>query len=173
MDIAEAYKNKLIDFYQDAEMLLLFGFTLNDIDNRKIKYRDIHKAIFGVFKELASSKNKRMQETVFTIYLGDYNGFYWVGIRANIPFRVSELFRVKFENLYGNNSHFKFESEHGRYPDVPLIPKYKYDKGIIVEYDGEEMLGKTRIDTDEWYGSGLKVIYKQILPCSFRQYFNQ
>jgi len=171
MDIGQAYKRGLIDFYPDTEMLVLFGFAHDDIDNRKIKYGDIHKVIFGVFKKLASSKNKRLQEAVFTVYLGDYNGFYWVGMKANIQYKISELFRVKFKGLYGSHSYFQMEQ--GRYPDVPLFPKYKYDKGKIAEYNGEEMVGKTRIDTDKWYGSGLEVVYKQILPLSFQQQFTQ
>jgi len=164
MDITKALKNKLIDFYPNTEMLLLFGFTFDDIDNERIKYRDIHRTIFVVFKELTNSKNKKRHETVFTVYLGDYNGFHWVGMRANISNLISELFKVKFESLYDTPSYFKME--YGQYPNVPLVAKYKYSKGVIVEYDGEEMLGQTRIDTKEWYGSGLKVIYKQILSRS-------
>ena len=162
--MTKAFKNELIDFYPNTEMLLLFGFTLDDIDNEKIKYGDIHRAIFAVFKELINSKNKKMHEAVFTVYLGDYNGFYWVGMRANISNLISELFKVKFESLYDTHSYF--EIEHGQYPNVPLVAKYKYSKGVIVEYDGEEMLGQTRIDTKEWYGSGLKVVYKQIISRS-------
>jgi len=163
MDLNEALKKNFIDFYPDTENLLVFGFSLEDINNRKISYKDINVIIFKVFKELITSKNKKLREAVFTIYVGDYNGFYWVGLRTNISIKISELFAEKFKSKLGG---FYPEMEYDQYPHIPIIAKYKYNKGEIIEYDGEEMLGQTRIDTDEWYESGLKVIYKEILPNS-------
>lgn len=109
------------------------------------------------------SKNKELRKVAFTVYLGDYNEFYWIGVRNNIRQKISELFSAKFEKLYGG--HY-FATTYGRYPNISLIAKYKYNRGEIIEYAGEEMLGKTRIDTNKWYGSGLKVVSKQIFSSS-------
>ena len=68
-----------------------------------------------------------------------------------------ELFRKKFtERLAGS----RFEMEFGEIPHIPLVERYKYNVGEIIEYDGDEMLGKSRVDEN----SGLTVIYKQMLP---------
>lgn len=157
MDIGEAYKKGLLEFEPEnkRQRLLLYSFRYDDKGNTN--YKAINAAIFDVFKSLARSKNKKARETIFTIYAGDYNGFYWIGLRANIMLKISELFRKKFSEMLGG---VNFEMEFGEIPHIPLIETFKYNAGEVIEYDGEEMLGQTRVDTN----TGLSVIYKQMLP---------
>lgn len=115
-------------------------------------------ALLRSLGEIANSRNKRIRERSFTIFMGDFgegNQNFGIGIRDSTYRKVKNIFLKEFEATNG----FLYET-NDRMPFAPFVPCYRYIHGNVIEYTFEDSLvGKKYVDSN--YGSGLTIKYRE------------
>lgn len=123
------------DFISDSQEILLWEFGIAQLQEAygSPSYSlPAETALFQAFRAIAASKNKSVRERSFTVFLGDCGAqfeLFGIGIGAKTDSKISDIITGCFENIRGFHS-----MEYGRIPYVPLVPKYRYDRGRVFEY---------------------------------------
>jgi len=158
----ETVFEKHTDFISEYQDVLIWGFyfeTLREGHSAGDYSVPVRRALLSALRSISESKSKRIRGARFTIWMGDYgplNEFFCVGVPIRLMSRVTDMLSAHLTGLDG----FEF-LEGGSIPYVPLIPVYRYEAGKVIEYTSDESLaGKKKIDNEEEYGSGLKIIYR-------------
>jgi hypothetical protein len=146
-------ENPNIVFFPEKQYLLLWGFNLEKTSGDEKNLDLIIKSIFLTFAKIAKSKNKILHDRSFTIWIGEYNGFLWIGVPGDITTSISDIISKQFELFYKYD-----EMEYGNTPQIPMTPFFSYTNGSLIEYGRDAFIGKET--TDEKYGTGLKIIFK-------------
>ncbi len=151
------------DFISDYKDILCWGFafeTLMSAYSTEDYSMPVRRALFQGFEAIAVSGNRRVRERHFTVWMGDYgseNQYFCVAV----PFWMLQRAKDVLDSVFTGVQGFMF-MECCAIPYMPLIPIYRFEYGIVVEYTYEEsMSGKMKIDTE--YGTGLSVIYREWL----------
>ena len=159
----ETIFDKHTDFISEYQDILIWGFHFEKL-LETYETGDysvpVRKALLLALRSISESKYKRIQGARFTIWMGDYgpqNEFFCVGVPSKLSYTVTDILSSYLTGLEG----FDF-LECGSIPYVPLIPIYRYEEGKVIEYTSDETLAgkKKKIDDEEEYGSGLKIIYR-------------
>ena len=120
----------------------------------------IRKAMFKSLKQITLSKSTRINHRKFTIWMGDSGleyQYFCLGIRSWIYARVQNILNRNFMAIHG----FQFV-DIGRTPYPPLIPFYRYENGIVIEYTSDDdLISRKKFDKFDDYGIGVKEKYRK------------
>ncbi len=153
--------NKHTDIISDWLFISCWCFDIEGLKTNPDSgdYTDpVRKSLMCGLAKIASSRNKRIRERSFTIFMGDYgDGFQYfgIGIRYSTYKIIKDIILSEFITIKG----FLYET-NDRLPYAPFIPVYRYIHGKIIEYTYDDSrVGKKRIDN--LYKSGLSIIYRK------------
>ncbi len=151
---------KFTDFISDYQDILICEFNSSIIQksyNEQTYSFPVKAQLFNALKIIADSKNKSIREKKFTIFMGDFGSafeLFGIGIKSKITTKITDIISSCLNEVKGYET-----MEYGRIPFVPLIPCYRFESGIIVEYTSNtEIIGK--MGMDEEFGTGLEIIYR-------------
>lgn len=121
----------------------------------------IVEKLMDSFLRLSKSGNKRLRETDFLVFGGDYFGgykpFFIIAVLDHISVAVTEFLRSELHQAPG------FETMEMLFTDeVMIIPLYRYEKGQVIQYGEYEMAGQTVVDER----TGLSVLMRDRVPSS-------
>lgn len=147
------------DIISDYQNVFCWGFDTAELSKLSAGdySRPVRYALFRAFKELANSMNKNYRFSRFTVFGGDCGPsfeFFSLAVSSKISSRIIDV----LGNAFREDPGFIW-MEGGSIPSTPLMPLYRYDRGLIVQYvyDDNEA-GKRKIDTKEEFDSGLTVL---------------
>jgi hypothetical protein len=152
-----------VDLIPERAELLLWGYRFDDlIAAGRGKYsRPVFAAMIRGLDALSRSKSHRTRERRFTVWAGDFNGLFWMGVPERLSSQVERVIARYMEEVPG------FEAkECGATPSVPLIPVLCYCNGAIGEYRGDDCAGTTYVDREE-YGTGRVIQLRSWYPEGF------
>jgi hypothetical protein len=148
------------DYISDYRAILFWKFDSLELQrgyNTCIYSLPVEIEMFRALKKISISGNKTAREKRFTIFTGDYGPafeYYAVGITIRSDRRINEIFTECFSSIRGYSG-----TGSGSVPSVPLVPCFRFEKGIVIEYtDEEELAGKYRKAGPDT--AGLKVQYR-------------
>jgi len=144
---------KYTDFIPEKNFIMGFGFPREMVDNDAINFPgDVYKPLLKALTMIQQSKNKYIRERAFTIWVGDFNMRFWVAVPDRLSLKVTNIMRTCFLN--------KFCVSFGETEHTSLVPQFRYQYGYIIEYGDDSTVGQTRIDDEDWYGSGATIYYR-------------
>ena len=143
------------DYIPTQQYLISWGFNPESLDNtyRGANALPVTRALLHGLKAISESKNKRLRNRRFTIWMGDYYLWYWVGIPGRISCLVTDVLDRFFRKITG------FETlGYGELATMQLVPMFRYEAGRVIQYVDMEVAGKERVDGDDNFGSGLTMV---------------
>ena len=115
----------------------------------------VFQALLAGLCHLSRSKNKKLRESAFTIFAGDIFEYNIFVLALETKSKDINNFMIPyFEKV---NGYFSLEASSS----TNLLPMFRYDKGYVIEYSDSGLEGTAYVDTQEYFGSGLK-IYRRI-----------
>jgi len=141
---------KCTDYIKERNFVVGFGFPLVNIDE-EIIIRNILKSLLTI----QNSPNKKIRERSFNIWGGNHLDRYYVALPENISVKIVDIFRKNLDPNFTNVS-----TSFGETSRMGLYPIYRYENGNIIEYNDDSVAGKTRIDNENWYGTGAKIQFR-------------
>lgn len=152
-----------VDLIPERAELLLWGYRIDDlVAVYRGKYsRPVFAAMIRALDALSRSKSMRNRERSFTVWAGDCNGLYWMGVPERLAWQAERVIARYMEEVPGFDA-----KECGATPTVPLVPVLCYHHGEIGEYRGDDFAGKTYVDRDE-YGTGRVIRLRSWYPEGF------
>lgn len=151
------------DFISDRQYITYWGFDtfgLKKNEDSGNYSMPVRKALFGALSKIARSRNKRIRERSFTIFMGDYGStfqYFGIGIRHSTFRMVKDIFESYFSNVIGYE-----HEDYDRMPYIPFIPVYRYINGKIIKYTYEEKLAG-RVIIDDMFDTGLLIKYRMFI----------
>lgn len=161
-DIIEQYT----DYISQNHQLLCWEFSPETLEQHYGSYYGwpVKSALLQGLKALSTSSHEQMRDTRFTIWLGDYGPYYLLGVPSQLSPQVTNMLGQLFAKVVGYCT-----SEFGALSELPLKPAFRYERGLVIEYSDESVVGTERIDDDEWYGSGLTILHRIAMPVFGRE----
>lgn len=147
-------ESKYYDLVIPPKRLLCWGFDSRSASEAhgSSYYEEIFKALLIGLNELAGSKNKRVRESNFSIWGGEYLDGFWVGVPSTINAETAGILRHQFEQVTGYDT-----QDFGDMASLPFILFFKYNRGLVIEYSCDSLTGRECKDA---YGSGVRVQYR-------------
>lgn len=152
-----------VDIIPERAELLLWGYRIGDLAAAGgSKYsRPVFAAMIRGLDAISRSKSIGTRERRFTVWAGDFNNLFWMGVPERLASQAERVIARYMEEVPG------FEAkECGATPGVPLIPVLCYQHGTIGEYRGDDFAGRTYVDRDE-YGTGRVIQMRSWYPEGF------
>jgi hypothetical protein len=115
-------------------------------------YAEVFKALLIGLNELAGSKNKRVRESDFSIWGGEYLDGFWVGVPSTINAKTAGIMRHQFEQVTGYDT-----QDFGDMASLPFILFFRYNRGLVIEYSCDSLAGR---EDEDAYDSGVRVRYR-------------
>lgn len=147
------------DIISDSQNVICWGFDTETLIKLSAGdySRPVRYALFRAFKELADSMKKSYRFSRFTVFGGDC-GLSFEYFSLAVPGNISSRIIGVLEEAFNADPGFSW-MEGGSLPSTPLLPLYRYDRGLVIKYvyDDNEA-GKRTIDSKEDFGSGLSVL---------------
>ena len=161
-DIAERYT----DYRSENHSLVCWEFSPEELEQRYGSYYGLHvkSVLLQGLKSLATSRNKKLRDRRFTIWMGDYGSYYLLGVSSQLSSQVTRLLERFFVEVVGYKT-----SEFDDLSKLLLKPAFRYESGRVIEYSDESVVGTEKIDDDEWYGSGLTILHRIAAPAFGRK----
>ncbi len=159
-EIKEIFE-RYTDYIPTQQYLICWGFNPQTLDNtyRGANAFPMTRALLRGLKAISESKNKRLRDRRFTIWMGSYYLCDWVGIPGRISSRVTDALDRFFREITG------FETlEYGELAIMQLVPRFRYEVGRVIQYADMEDAGKERVDGDNNFASGLTIVYRMDMP---------
>jgi hypothetical protein len=151
---------KYTDYISDYQDVLIWEFNSKRIQenyNTLTYSMPVEIQLFKGLKKIYDSKNKSIREKKFSIFMGDLGQafeLFGIAITAKVSSKITDIISGCFEDIKGYKT-----LEYGKIPWVPLIPRYRYENGMVIEYTSESKLaGKLKVEEPE--SSGLKIMYR-------------
>jgi len=138
------------DYIKERNFIIGFGFLLDKLDDEML-YKNVLQSLLIIQK----SPNKFIRERSFNIWCGIHLNRYYIALLENTTVKIINIFRKTFELHFSDISTSYGETSH-----IGLYPLYRYDNGTIIEYNDDSVAGKTRIDDENWYGTGAKIHFR-------------
>lgn len=154
-DLDDVFPNwKYYDLILPPKRLLCWGFESQTLAEsyRNTHYREVFKAILTGLNELSESGDKRVRESHFSIWGGEYLGEFWVGVPATINAKTAHILRCRLEQVIGYK-----EQEFGDMALLPFVLFFRYCRGQVIEYSCDSLVGR---ESEDAYGAGVKVHYR-------------
>ena len=150
------------DYIPTQQYLICWGFnaeTVEKVYSGGPSPFPVTRALVHGLKAISESKNKRLRDQRFTIWMGSYYLWDWVGIPGRISSQVTDVLDRFFRKITG------FETlGYGELATMQLVPMFRYEAGRVIQYVDMEVAGKERVDGDDNFGSGLNIIYRMDMP---------
>lgn len=147
-------ESKYYDLVIPPKRLLCWGFDSRSMSEAhdSSHYEEIFKALLIGLNELAGSKNKRVRESDFSIWGGEYLDGFWVGVPSSISAETAGILRHQFKQVTGYNT-----QEFGDMASLPFILFFRYTRGLVIEYSCDSLAGR---EGEDAYESGVRVHYR-------------
>lgn len=147
------------DYISSNHEVFCWAFRLDVLE--KTDGMPVTTALFQGLKDLSESKNKRLRDRRFTIWMGDdARMFYWVAM-SHPAVAVTNLLCRHFSRVAGYET-----SESALLTQLPVMPRFRYERGQVIEYSDRDLVGTWRVDDGDWYGSGLTVLRRYAASAS-------
>jgi len=149
--------NQYTDYISENRSVFCWEFSPEELEQHYGSYygRPVKRALLQGLKLLAMSRNKRLRDRSFTIWMGDYGPYYFLGVSNRLSSQVTQLLERYFFEVVGYKT-----SEFGSLSELLLEPAFRYENGHVVEYSDESVVGTEKVDDDEWYGSELTLTHR-------------
>lgn len=154
------------DYICDSDPLVIFCYDIQELE--EISYGLYNQQPFEMLlkglKTLSSKSNpKKIRSKSFTVYSGDISpGFYFYGIGlATGSYEIVEFMRSFLQRV---NVSSRLVVETSTSDATSLMPRFRYDKGYVIEYVGAEGAGRVYVDDDNNYKSGLTLYTRTWQP---------
>jgi hypothetical protein len=151
---------KYTDIISDKQTLQCWGFDINTLKENGISdyTRNVRDAILYSLQNITESKNKRIRDRAFTVFIGDYGNdfeFFAAGIKITIDKRIKQIITTNFQSVQGY-----YESFGEATPYISLTPEYRYTYGKIFQYTFEDSkIGKKVIENI--YGKCVTLFHRE------------
>lgn len=118
------------------------------------------RALLSGLRELSESPDKRLRDSAFTIWLGDHEGHFCVGVPHRTSPHVLDLMSVQLRSVpgYWGTDYLPREARLG--------PTFRYEGGRVIEYSEDEFAGTDRLDDGRGYDSGLTFALRTWRPAA-------
>lgn len=165
MDLELALE-KFTDFIPQASKIYYWSFNAQLLEKKyktDIYSEPVQKALFHGLKELSVSQDAKLKGCRFTIWWGDASlgsEIFCVGISAKAPAKAKKVLHGPLSSLHGFIDVAEEDTEA-----VPLMPMFRYENGIVIEYDRDEFrLTTKKTDAVDEFGIGLRIKYRMYQP---------
>ena len=134
------------DFIAEEQDLVCWQYSLDALEMEcpLFPMRPVFAGVLRSLRALSESRRKRLRDRSFTIWAD-----------------VAEFMACDLRTVPGYEA-VKFVSA----PYVPLSPAFRYERGHVIQYSEQCVVGMERLDDDRWYGSGLTILHRVWLPAS-------
>lgn len=151
------------DFIAEEHDLVCWQYSLGTLEREYPLFpvRPVFAAVLRSLKALSESPRKRLRERSFTVWAGDHGDCFCVGLPQRISAEVAEFIACDLRSVPGYEA-VRYVST----PYVPLSPALRYERGRVIQYSEECVVGMERLDDDRWYGSGLTILHRVWLPAA-------
>ena len=148
------------DYLPIADELICWSFDwrmlqrLYDVEDYSVP---VFRVLFGILEKLQVHPRSRIRRSDFVLYTGDFGceyEFFGIAVPDSTPAAVRDILSSGFGDVEGYR---RIECGNSGY-DLPLIPVFRYQQGLVVAYTEEETLAGTAAPAG--YGSGIRVTYR-------------
>jgi len=156
---------KYTDYIKGHNFVVGFGFLLAKLDEERI-IRQILKSLLMI----QSSSNKSIRERRFNIWAGNHLDRFYIALPENISVKIVDIFRKSFTSDFTDIS-----TSYGETGHMGLYPILRYENGKIIEYNDDSVIGTSRIDDENWYGTGAEIHFRMVASADvlgFEKYGN-
>ncbi len=140
------------DILPERQELLCWGFDARVLGELSgdMYARPVYRAVISSMGALAGSCNRRLRERAFTVWAGDWGKLFWCALPLGMHGGALRLMGGFLSAVPGYRC-----TETGRIPDIPLVPSFRYQRGVPGLYTDEGGWGVSLVDDDPEYGTGL------------------
>ncbi len=154
------------DYICESEPITIFCYEIQELEviNSCLYNQQPFEMLLKGLKALSSKTTaKKIRSKSFTVYSGDIAPeFYLYGIGlATSSYEIVEFMR-SFLQQVDVSSRILVETSSS--DATSLMPRFRYDKGYVIEYVGEEGAGRVYVDDDNNYNSGLTLYTRTWKP---------
>ena len=145
------------DFISAEQELLVWGFEIDEMERAYVTgfySLPVEDALCAAFMKMNDSKNAALRGCCFTVFLGDAvigSNIFCIGVRSSLPLKAVELIAERMEKVEG----YRF-TEFGSMPHLPLVPKFRYERGSVFEYGESDLAGSLNVARSERAGFDIR-----------------
>lgn len=154
------------DYICESESLILFCYEIQELENINpylYSQQPFEMLLKGLRALSSETTAKKIRSKSFTVYSGDIApDFYFYGIGLATGSHEIVQFMQSFLHQIDIVSRVLVETSTS--DAVSLMPRFRYDKGYVIEYVGEEGAGRAYVDDDDNYKSGLTLYTRTWKP---------
>lgn len=158
-----------VDYICDSDPLVIFCYDIQELEEINFcayNQRPFEKLLEGLGELSKSYTPKKLRSKSFTIYNGDIApGFYLYGIGLATSSSDIVQFMGSFLQQVEVSSRIVVDTSTSE--AASLVPRFRYDKGYVIEYVGEEGAGISYVDDDDNYKSGITIYRRAYKPSYF------
>lgn len=146
------------DFLSPSQELLVWGFDIDEIERQYhvcFYSSPVQDAFFRALAELRDAQDLPAG-LCFTVFEGDAvpgENLFCLGVPSSIPPSAAELIGAHLEQVKGYRC-----AEFGSMPHLPLVARFRYEKGSVFEYGESDLAGK--VNRDRSRRAGFKVFWR-------------
>jgi hypothetical protein len=150
-----------VDFVEEDQPCVVFLYPYDDLETAHggglEGYFAVEAGLFRAFVALRGAP-KSLRERAFTVFAGDCGPGY-------------SILGVALGSQDGRLT--QFVTPHLKVPGYrtlevtstgPLVPKFRYDHGHVIQYAEPDLAGTTAVDDDEGHGTGLVLHRRACMP---------
>ena len=157
------------DYICESDPIVVFCYDLQELEEINpylYNQRPFEKLLQGLAALSRESTAKKIRSKSFTIYSGDISpDFYFYGI--GLVTSNSEVVQFMQRFLQQVEIPSRIVVDTSTSDATSLMPRFRYDKGYVIEYVGEEGAGSIYIDDDDNYKSGITIHTRAWKPSCF------
>jgi len=147
------------DYICESDPIVVFCYDLQELEEINpylYNQRPFEKLLQGLAALSRESTAKKIRSKSFTIYSGDISpDFYFYGI--GLATSNSEVVQFMQRFLQQVEIPSRIVVDTSTSDATSLMPRFRYDKGYVIEYVGEEGAGRIYVDDDNNYKSGITI----------------
>lgn len=158
-----------VDYICESEPLVIFCYDIQELEEINLyayNQRPFEKLLEGLTLLSRGFTPKKLRSKSFTIYSGDISpGFYLYGI--GLATGSSDIVQFMDSFLQQVEVSSRIVVDTSTSGSTSLVPRFRYDKGYVIEYVGEEGAGISYVDDDDNYKSGITIYRRAYKPSYF------
>ena len=158
-----------IDYICESDPIIVFCYDIQELEKINpylYNQRPFEMLLKGLRALSQESTAKKIRSKSFTIYSGDISpGFslYGIGL-ATSSYEIVEFMQSFLQQVEVSS---RIVVDTSTSDATNLMPRFRYDKGYVIEYVGEEGAGQAYVDDKDNYKSGITVYTRAWKPSSF------
>ena len=146
------------DFISPSQELLVWGFDIDELERQYdvcFYSAPVEDAFCRAIAKLRRHHGGAAEQS-FTVFVGDAmpgENIYCLGIPASVTPATAELIGSHLEQVNGYLC-----TEFGSMPYLPLVARFRYEKGRVFEYGEADLAGK--VNRDRSRRAGFEVAWR-------------